>query len=123
MHDSLWGRCQGVRHGTGCRQAGNRADGGISRGSVQNLTMSRAAAFGRWLALGFTMSLCAGCGLSSFTSGLGGSGGGVFGSKAGGEPGAAAVSEDQLLAAARGEGTYSGSLGEMSANCPRVTLP
>ena len=62
------------------------------------------------------LSVLAGCGLSTLTSGLGG---GVFGGKS---DTTASVNEDQLLAAARGDASYSGTLGENAASCPRVTL-
>jgi hypothetical protein len=61
-----------------------------------------------------------GCGLSTFTSGLGG---GVFGGSSGTGADASKVSDDELLAAARGDGTFTGALGEISANCPRVIMP
>ncbi len=60
----------------------------------------------------------AGCGLGSFTSGLGGGlGGGAASTES------AKVSDDELLAAARGDGAFTGSLGEISANCPRIVVP
>jgi hypothetical protein len=61
----------------------------------------------------------AGCGLSSFTNGLGG---GVLGGGSG-TADAAKVSDDELLAAARGDGTFTGSLGEVAVNCPRMVVP
>ena len=60
----------------------------------------------------------AGCGLSSFTSGLGG---GLGGSSA--APADAKVNDDELLAAARGDGNFTGSLSEISASCPRIVVP
>ncbi len=60
----------------------------------------------------------AGCGLSTFTSGLGG---GVLGGSPSAET--AKVNDDELLAAARGEGSFTGTLGEVSASCPRVVMP
>ena len=60
----------------------------------------------------------AGCGLGSFTSGLGGSLGGGAATTDG-----AKVTDDELLAAARGDGSFTGSLGEISANCPRIVVP
>lgn len=62
----------------------------------------------------------AGCGLSTFTSGLGG---GVFGGSSSAATETAKVNDDELLAAARGEASYSGSLGEVSASCPRIVTP
>jgi hypothetical protein len=59
-----------------------------------------------------------GCGLSTLTQGLGGGGSGIFG---GGS--SAKVNDDELLAAARGEATATGSLGEISASCPQIVLP
>ena len=60
----------------------------------------------------------AGCGLGSFTSGLGGGlGGGAATTES------VKVSDDELLAAARGDGAFTGSLGEISANCPRIVVP
>ncbi len=77
---------------------------------------------GRSIALAFVLAAgaSAGCGLSTFTSGLGGS---VFGgsSNAGADP--AKVNDDELLAAARGDGNFTGALGEVSANCPRIVMP
>ena len=72
------------------------------------------------LAVVLAAGASAGCGLSTFTSGLGGS---VFGgsSNAGADP--AKVNDDELLAAARGEGSFTGALGEVSTNCPRVVMP
>ena len=61
--------------------------------------------------------MLAGCGLSTFTSGLGG---GVFGGSSGES---AKVNDDELLAAARGETSFTGALGEISASCPRVVMP
>lgn len=58
-----------------------------------------------------------GCGPNTFTSGLGG--GSVFGGAGSGD---SKVSDDELLAAARGEATYTGTLGEVSTNCPRVVV-
>lgn len=60
----------------------------------------------------------AGCGLSTFTSGIGG---GVLGGSS--SPESAKVNDDELLAAARGEGSFTGTLGEVSASCPRVVMP
>jgi hypothetical protein len=60
----------------------------------------------------------AGCGLSTFTSGLGGN---VFGGSS--STNASKVNDDELLAAARGEGNFTGALGEVSASCPRVVMP
>ena len=70
------------------------------------------------LAAHLAVGLLTGCGLSTLTSGIGT--GGVFGGST--ETKTAAVNEDQLLAAARGETTYSGSLGDVSANCPRINV-
>jgi hypothetical protein len=70
------------------------------------------AVFGRMLLVAAVSGLVAGCGLGSFTSGLGG---GLFG-------GSSKPDEDQLLAAARGQDTYTGTLGEVSSQCPRVTV-
>jgi hypothetical protein len=61
----------------------------------------------------------AGCGLSSFTNGLGG---GLLGGGSG-TADSAKVNGDELLAAARGDGTFTGSLGEVSTNCPRMVVP
>lgn len=62
-----------------------------------------------------------GCGLSTLTSGLGGSGSGPFGG--GSAAGSAKVNNDELLAAARGESDFTGSLGEISASCPQIVVP
>jgi hypothetical protein len=80
---------------------------------------SRLDCAGRLLALAIVAGSAGGCGLSTLTSGLG------TGSVFGGGPATAekaAVNEDQLLAAARGEGNYSGTLGDVVANCPRVNV-
>ena len=71
------------------------------------------------LAVALGAGALAGCGLSTLTSGLGG--GNVFGGSSG--TGASKVSDDELLAAARGEASYTGTLGEVSASCPRVVMP
>ncbi|MGE0627427.1 MAG: hypothetical protein AB7O43_06335 [Hyphomicrobiaceae bacterium] len=65
--------------------------------------------------------LLSGCGLSSFTSGLNSS---VFGGSSSSSANTTtnSVNEDQLLAAARGSGAYSGTLGEVSSQCPRVRV-
>lgn len=86
-------------------------------------TVGRNALLSRTALVVGAAVLLSGCGLSGFTSGLGS--GSVFGggSTTASIPGETpAVNEDQLLAAARGEGTYSGTLGEVSASCPRVTV-
>ena len=77
----------------------------------------RIAALATLLGAGAT----AGCGLSTLTSGLGGSGSGPFGGGSG--AGTAAVNNDELLAAARGEDNFTGSLGEISASCPQIVVP
>ena len=64
------------------------------------------------------VGLLAGCGLSTLTSGIGT--GSVFGG--GATTQTAAVNEDELLAAAKGDGMGSGSLGEVSAGCPRINV-
>ncbi len=82
----------------------------------------RNARLVRTLALGGGIALAlSGCGLSTLTSGLGG---GVFGGNGQSQQttGSTGVNEDQLLAAARGVGTYSGTLGEVSSQCPRVRV-
>lgn len=91
---------------------------GIVSKSNRSLTDSlRSRPIGIGAAVVLAAAACGGCGLSTLTSGLGG--GSVFG---GSSTQSAAVNEDQLLAAARGEGNYSGSLGEVSPNCPRVNV-
>ncbi len=62
----------------------------------------------------------AGCGLSTFSSGLGG---GLFGGSSGTATDSGKVNNDELLAAARGEANYTGTLGEISASCPRIVMP
>lgn len=71
------------------------------------------------LAAGAVALSCGGCGLSNFTSGLGGS---VFGGGSSSSmPQNVAVSEEQLLAAAKSElGTS--SLNEVAKNCPRFSI-
>ena len=61
-----------------------------------------------------------GCGLSTFTSGLGG---GLFGGSSTPTADSAKVNDDELLAAARGEGNFTGTLGEVSNSCPRIVMP
>ncbi|MGE0701158.1 MAG: hypothetical protein AB7O57_18835 [Hyphomicrobiaceae bacterium] len=79
---------------------------------VQTGTGFRGTAV-RLLLVAAVSGLVAGCGLGSFTSGLGG---GLFG-------GSSKPNEDPLLAAARGQDTYTGTLGEVSSQCPRVVVP
>lgn len=84
--------------------------------SVQKHALHRAPLYVAML------SVCAlgGCGMSSLTSGLGG---GVFGSSTGKTD--SALSEDQLLAAAKsndGSSTGSTTLGEVAGGCPRLTV-
>ena len=93
--------------------------GWIHRGTVSQSNPSRFATAGRWLAAGAVASFVAGCGLSTLTSGLGT--GSVFGGGAA-VPQDAKVNEDELLAAARGESNYTGSLGDVAANCPRINV-
>ena len=65
--------------------------------------------------------MIAGCGLSSITSGLGGS---IFGSSSS-QPGAApGVSEEQLLTAAKSNetGAISSPVGEIAHGCPRLSV-
>lgn len=61
----------------------------------------------------------AGCGMSSLTSGIGG---GVFGGGASGSSEVKAVSEEQLLSAAKVEGDTTGSVGEYAPGCPRFVV-
>jgi hypothetical protein len=103
------------------RQSGWRS---IRRGIVSQSIPSRFVTAGRWRAVGLAAGalmtvLLAGCGLSTLTSGLGSSS--VFG---GGTavPQEAKVNEDELLAAARGETSYTGSLGDIAASCPHVNV-
>jgi hypothetical protein len=75
------------------------------------------------LAALLTAGVAGGCGLSTLTSGLGGSGSGTFGGTASAPAVEAKVNDDELLAAARGDGNFTGSLGEISASCPRIVVP
>ncbi len=75
------------------------------------------------LAAVVTAVAVAGCGLSTLTSGLGGSGSSTFGGGSNAAAGDGKVNDDELLAAARGDGNFTGSLGEISASCPRVVVP
>ena len=63
----------------------------------------------------------AGCGLSSITSGLGG---GMFGGSSPAGPQVSSVTEEQLLNAAKADGTATGStsVGEVAAGCPRFVV-
>jgi len=96
----------------------------LRRGIVSQPIPSRYVATGRLIAGGLTaglatIGLLAGCGLSTLTSGLGS--GSIFGGSTP-APELAKVNEDELLAAARGETNYTGSLGDLAANCPRVNV-
>jgi hypothetical protein len=66
-----------------------------------------------------TTLLVSGCGLSSITSGIGG---GMFGgSSSSGQP--KGVTEEQMLSAAKAEGTDAGStVGEVAYGCPRFIV-
>lgn len=90
----------------------DRADVGSNR-----FTHHRAA---KVLVAGVLALSAAGCGLGSFTSGLGGS---VFGGGSSSSlPQNVAVSEEQLLAAAKSEIGGTASLNEVARNCPRLTV-
>ena len=107
-----------------CRRlTGRSSDGNIVTQTQFVKTTGWIGPVLRWGILGAAVGIVAGCGLNGFTSGLGS--GSVFGAGSS-SPSApvetASVNEDALLAAAKGEGTYSGTLGEVSASCPRVTV-
>jgi len=69
---------------------------------------------------GLTVTLAAGCGMSSLTSGLGG---GVLGGSSGSSTEVATVSEDQLLSAAKADYGTTGSSGVDAAHgCPRFVV-
>lgn len=74
---------------------------------------------GALLAAVLAGALAGGCGMSSLTSGLGG---GMFGSSS--SKTEVAVSEEQLLSAAKANDGATGStgVGEVAAGCPRVTV-
>jgi hypothetical protein len=61
-----------------------------------------------------------GCGISSITSGLGSS---VFGSSSSQAPASPAVSEEQLLSAAKTDvGSVGSAVGEVAHGCPRLSI-
>jgi hypothetical protein len=71
---------------------------------------------------GLLTMLIAGCGLSSITSGLGGS---IFGGGSSQSTAAPGVNEEQLLSAAKASedtGTISSPVGEIAAGCPRLSV-
>lgn len=71
-------------------------------------------------ASGLTVTLLAGCGMSSLTSGIGG---GVFGGSSGSGAQVASVSEEQLLSAAKADYGITGSSGtDVAHNCPRFVV-
>lgn len=71
-------------------------------------------------ACGLLTIVTAGCGLSSFTSGLGSS---VFGSSSSQSNPPPGVNEEQLLSAAKSDvGTSNVPLGEIAAGCPRLSV-
>ena len=73
------------------------------------------------VSLCFSAAALGGCGMSSLTSGLGG---GMFGSGSS-DPQVSAVSEDQLLDAAKSSdsnATGSTNVGEIDAGCPRLRI-
>ncbi len=88
------------------------------------MTQSLAALWRRAFAVGLVGGLSlavAGCGMSSITSGLGG---GMFGSsKSDVSDSSGAVSEEQLLTAAKAEGSSGGhtDTGGINPGCPRLT--
>lgn len=88
------------------------------------MTQSLAALWRRTIAVGLAGGLSlslAGCGMSSITSGLGG---GMFGSsKTTVADTSGAVSEEQLLSAAKAEGSTAGPTitGGINPGCPRLT--
>jgi len=61
----------------------------------------------------------AGCGISSLTSGLGGS---IFGSSSSQPAAQPGVSEEQLLSAAKQDGGSISTVGEVTGGCPRLTV-
>jgi hypothetical protein len=71
-----------------------------------------AATVGLTVALGVS-----GCGMSSLTSGIGGS---LFGGGAAGKPEAGEVTAENLLTAAKSDGAATG--GEVATGCPRFTV-
>lgn len=100
-----------------CFERRDYADWGV-------MTQSLAALWRRTFAVGLVGGLSlalAGCGMSSITSGLGG---GMFGSS---KPSVSdsneAVSEEQLLSAAKAEGSSAGPTvtGGINPGCPRLT--
>ena len=93
----------------------------ISLSHNMGLRFSRNRHLGAVVSVTALASLLGGCGMSGLTSGLGG---GMFGSSAP-KTDVAAVSEDQLLAAAKnndGSATGSTSVGEVAGGCPRFIV-
>ena len=91
--------------------------GNVTQSDPSLANPSRLVAVGRWFATGMAAGLVAGCGLSTLTSGLGS--GSVFGGSSSTQT--AAVNEEELLAAAKGDGLTS-AVGEVSASCPKITV-
>jgi len=74
----------------------------------------------RLLASGLFLTLLAGCGMSSLTSGLGG---GMFGGSSGSGTEVASVSEEQLLSAAKADYGATGTAGiDVAHGCPRFVV-
>jgi hypothetical protein len=93
------------------------ADWGTMKQSMSGI----ARRFARACLGGALVGSLAGCGLSSITSGLGSS---VFGGSPSGNPQVQSVSEEQLLNAAKADGSSTGStsVGEIAAGCPRFNV-
>jgi len=86
---------------------------------VKILTTAARYASLRISTLGLAVTLLAGCGMSSLTSGIGG---GVFGGSSSGTE-IASVSEDQLLSAAKADYGTTGSSGvDLAHHCPRFAV-
>src|SRR5262245_66372937 len=94
---------------------GQRSD----RGVVTQSALAALAGLARGALAGGLIALLGGCGMSSLTSGIGG---GWFGSqnKTGADVGA--ISEDQLLAAAKTDGPGSGAGFDVAHGCPRFQV-
>lgn len=99
---------------SGCRRPYH---GGVKRRLEPWAALSRTSAL---ISLCFSAAALGGCGMSSLTSGLGG---GMFGGSS--SPQVSAVSEDQLLDAAKSSdsnATGSTNVGEVEAGCPRLKI-
>jgi hypothetical protein len=99
------------------------AEEGSGRGAMTQSAMTVARRGACVCFCGLLTVALAGCGLSSITSGLGGS---IFGSSSSQTAAAPGVNEEQLLSAAKTDdassSTISSPVGEVAHGCPRLTI-